>query len=68
MKKIIGLSLVSVMMTIFAVDYCRDCDRGIADGKEYCNKCAEKRRQREYQQTKMFLDLLSGTSAREAER
>jgi len=48
--------------TLLAVDYCRDCDRPIADGKEYCNKCQEVRTRNA---AAFFNSLLGGNSGGE---
>lgn len=69
-QKVIVLILISAMMTTFAFDYCRDCDRRIADGKEFCNKCAETRQKNSLIAAGLFIKMLDNADkqAKKADR
>ena len=62
MKRIILSLLVFSVTTSWAFDFCKDCDRGIADGKEYCNECYETRQKNSLIGTAMFLKMLDNAS------
>ena len=70
MKTKIAVILVSAIMTTFAYDYCRDCDRRIADGKEYCNKCAERRQKNALIAAETFIKMVDNADkqAKKADR
>ena len=71
MKKIVfAFVLLGLAVNVFAVNYCRDCDRGIADGKEYCNKCDKIRQKNSLTGAMMLLKMVdnAGKAAKKAEQ